>query len=538
MIIATDKTQLTQFSGNKSAYPVYLTIGNLPKSIRRKPSKHACVLIAYLSVDKVSRRELTAQQHRSRVQRTFHESMKHILAPLKDAGKTGVDMTGADGCVRKVFPILSCYVADYPEQCLVTCAKSTTCPKCQVPSDELGDSTPSSPRTPTWTTGVINNAKATETTAAGFHTSCMSQNVSGGVYSPFWEGFPLCDIHRSITPDVLHQLYQGTFKHIVAWCQRLLQPEELDRRIRSLPTGYGLRHFKNGISALSQLSGSERKNIAKILLGCLIGKIPNNGLRAIRASLDFIYLAQYSTHDDDTLGYLEKALQEFHQYKSYFVETGVRENFNIPKFHSLMHYIECIKLFGTTDNYNTEMFERLHIDFAKEGWRASNQRDEFPQMIEWLSRQEKLVRLERTIYKRIPASNPSPTVSMAQTSKQPVVSIAKNPNYPNRLISTIESTHKAPGFSSRLKEFLNLYLERRTSNRRATEHPLPFAKLDVFNMFRFHPPSLDDNELDETNIVKAIPQSKKLKEGHFDTVVILNTDKAESTALAGSPSKY
>ncbi|CAA7267865.1 unnamed protein product [Cyclocybe aegerita] len=33
VIIATDKTQLTQFSGNKSAYPVYLTIGNIPKSL-------------------------------------------------------------------------------------------------------------------------------------------------------------------------------------------------------------------------------------------------------------------------------------------------------------------------------------------------------------------------------------------------------------------------------------------------------------------------------------------------------------------------
>jgi len=33
VIIATDKTQLTQFSGNKSAYPVYLTIGNIPKAL-------------------------------------------------------------------------------------------------------------------------------------------------------------------------------------------------------------------------------------------------------------------------------------------------------------------------------------------------------------------------------------------------------------------------------------------------------------------------------------------------------------------------
>ncbi|KIM44286.1 hypothetical protein M413DRAFT_58649, partial [Hebeloma cylindrosporum] len=130
LIIATDKTQLTQFSGGKSAYPVYLTIGNIPKALRRKPSKHACILIAYLSVDKVDRTKMTDIEHRSRGQRVFHESMRTVLEPLIAAGNQGVDMVGSDGAWRKVFPILTCYVADYPEQCLVACTKYGTCVKC------------------------------------------------------------------------------------------------------------------------------------------------------------------------------------------------------------------------------------------------------------------------------------------------------------------------------------------------------------------------------------------------------------------------
>lgn len=139
VIIASDKTRLTQFSGNKSAYPVYLTIGNIPKSIRQKPSARACVLIAYLSVDKISD-GLSSTALRVRNYELFHRSMALVLQSLKVAGNPrgpGISMIGGDGMVRIVYPILATYVADYPEQCLVTCTKYGTCPKCQQKADTL-----------------------------------------------------------------------------------------------------------------------------------------------------------------------------------------------------------------------------------------------------------------------------------------------------------------------------------------------------------------------------------------------------------------
>ncbi|KAF5348426.1 hypothetical protein D9757_014448 [Collybiopsis confluens] len=100
IIIASDKTQLTQFAGNKSAYPVYLTLGNIPKAVRRKPGARACVLIAYLSVDKFSKIGLSQTALKLRNYELFHRSMAVILEPLKHAGNPlgpGVEMVSGDG---------------------------------------------------------------------------------------------------------------------------------------------------------------------------------------------------------------------------------------------------------------------------------------------------------------------------------------------------------------------------------------------------------------------------------------------------------
>lgn len=395
LIISTDKTQLTQFSGSRQAYPVYITLGNIPSSLRRKPSEQACILLAYLPVEKVTRSGLSKNEVSSRYQRLFHAAMAELLKPLVEAGKHGVQMASGDGRLWMVHPIIAAYVADYPEQCLVTCSKSTSCPKCQAGFDDL-DSDQSFPlRTHKTTLGSLSIAKGIATSNTDYRELCYTMNVNPNVLKPFWADLPFTNIHLSQTPDILHQLYQGVLRHLIDWCQRLLSDEEFDARIRRLPPGLGLRHFKNGISVLSQISGTERKNMGKILLACVVDRLPAQAVTAVRSILDFIYLAQYRTHDEDTLGYMTEALKRWRDNKDVFIRLKVREHFNIPKFHALVHYVDMIKLLGTTENFNTEMFERLHIEFAKKGWRASNHREEFPQMTEWVNRQERIATFSR-----------------------------------------------------------------------------------------------------------------------------------------------
>ena len=63
VIISSNKTQLTLFQ-NKSAYPIYMTIGNIPKNIRRKTSMHAYLLLGYLPTTKLEEEVINAKRKR------------------------------------------------------------------------------------------------------------------------------------------------------------------------------------------------------------------------------------------------------------------------------------------------------------------------------------------------------------------------------------------------------------------------------------------------------------------------------------------
>ncbi|KAJ7764066.1 hypothetical protein B0H14DRAFT_2403397, partial [Mycena olivaceomarginata] len=276
----------------------------------------------------------------------------------------------------------------------------------------------------------------------------------------------------------------------------------------------------------------------------LVGKLPTKGIRACRAILDFIYLAQYSTHDDGTLSSMRSALAVYHADRDYFITATVREDFNIPKFHSLLHYVESIEFFGTTDNYNTETFERLHIDFAKNGWRASNRRDEFPQMITWLGRQEKisllsayLAWLESTTETGTASCNP---MRNEREMRESVMESKSCPNWEffgRAFGSDISCNHSTNSFIHTLKEFLNNNSLRPTQLRSAT---LPFSRLDVYHNFKFEPSSLDsgagagENNPEDFQTVTARPQSEDhTSPARFDTVIARNNSTAEATGLSG-----
>ncbi|KAI9430032.1 hypothetical protein H4582DRAFT_2114015 [Lactarius indigo] len=388
VILSSDKTQLTLFRG-KAAYPVYMTIGNIPKENRRKPSHRAQTLIGYIPITKLPGLTNKAARRRA-LANLFHSCMQTILAPITSYGKTGIAMMSRDGTWCRCHPIFAVFVGDYPEQVLVTCTYSGQCPKCTAPHDQLGDFV----RFP-----LCSYDQATATYSLVdedvhvFHAGCRAAGLKP-VFHPFWESLPLVNIFVLITPDILHQMLQGVMKHLVAWLTHsgIFGAGPINARCRSLPPNHHIKTFSNGISTLSRVSGQEHKDMCRILLGLVVdlplpsGQVASHVIRSVYALLDFLYLAQLPSQTANTVVQLDEALARFHSNKAIFVDLGVREHFNIPKFHSLMHYTRSIALFGTTDNYNTEQTERLHIDFTKDAYHATNHKDEYPQMTTWLER--------------------------------------------------------------------------------------------------------------------------------------------------------
>ncbi|KAJ7933521.1 hypothetical protein B0H13DRAFT_1856028 [Mycena leptocephala] len=287
-----DKTRPSVF-GNKTAYPVYMTVGNIPKEIRRKPSRRGYVLLGYLPTSKMKNIKNKSAQRRI-LANVFHACMMFILAPLKVPGVYGMPVTSGDGVTRRGHPIYATFVGDYPEQCLVCGTKTGECCTCEVPRDNLGEETK----------------------------------------------FPLRNLENILA--ALDTLDEG-------------------------PAIYTKACAEAGIKPIYPHSGRDFL-------------IPTSSARSVPISS-----ISYTRGLSSTL----------------FLDQGSLQL--LP----LSHYI---KLFGTTDNYNTEYTERLHIDLAKDAYRSTNFKDEFPQMTLWLERKEKIFRHEKYIQWRLDGCPAPPTV--------------------------------------------------------------------------------------------------------------------------------
>jgi nitrogen fixation-related uncharacterized protein len=363
--------------------------------VRRKPSARATVLLGYIPTSKLKECYSVDKERQLAIHQLFHDCMRMMLAPLVTAGKDGEKMVCSDGYIRHVYPIVAAYIADYPEQCLVVACKENACPTCLVNPKERGNTTRAPLRQAKDTRRVLSEQ------SRGLKPPEFQQHNLRPL-NPFWTDLPYCDIHTCITPDLLHQLHKGVFgDHVAEWTVEAMRngKKELDQRYKAMPRHPKLRHFKNGVSHTTQWTGKEYKAMEKVFVGAIAGGVDDKIVDAARGLVDFIHYAHFETHTDESLGALDHSWSAFHANKDIFKTVGpLREHFNINKLHNIRHYVDAVKSRGTTDGYNTENSERLHIDHAKKAYASSNFNDYTAQMTTWFTRQESVAQFDSYLW--------------------------------------------------------------------------------------------------------------------------------------------
>jgi hypothetical protein len=129
---------------------------------------------------------------------------------------------------------------------------------------------------------------------------------------------------------------------------------------------------------------------AKVYLSAIEGHVPVDMVRAIRAFIDFCYIARWEVHDTTSLRELQDALDRFHHYRTIFMTVDIRNNFNLPRQHSLVHYVKLIRAYGAPNGLCSSITESKHIKAIKEPWRRSNRYNALGQMLLTNQRLDKL----------------------------------------------------------------------------------------------------------------------------------------------------
>ena len=233
VIISSDKTQVTLFK-NKAAYPIYMTIGNIPKHIRRKPSHQSQVLIGYLPTTKLEHITNDASRRRT-IANLYHASVKYILKPLEEVGEAGRPMKTGAGSWHRCHPLYAIFSGDYQEQVLATMCKYTECPQCDIDHDKMGEGGAFKLRD---ANTVLDALESFDPENPGeFVQKCKEAKIKP-IVNPFWKDLPYSDPFQAISPDLLHQVFQGLVKYLVAWLTKAYGAAELDARCRRLPPNH------------------------------------------------------------------------------------------------------------------------------------------------------------------------------------------------------------------------------------------------------------------------------------------------------------
>ncbi|KZP16263.1 hypothetical protein FIBSPDRAFT_749065 [Athelia psychrophila] len=389
IILGSDKTTVSVATGHNEYWPIYLSIGNIRNNVRRA-HRDGMVLLGFLPIAKADKRHAESETFRNFRRQLSHTSIAKMLLPLQASFTTPEINRCPDGHFRRTIYGAGPYIADYPEQCMLTAVVQGWCPKCMAPSHDLEQE-------------ALSRTQKLTNELAEFHELGQLWARFGiiGDIVPFTADFPRADINESISPDILHQLIKGGFKdHIVSWVEDLIRDthpkkeadrilDEIDYRISLAAPFSGVRRFPKG-RGFKQWTGDDSKALMKVYLAAIDGLVPDSVVCAARAFTEFCYLARRNVHDTASLSEMDAVLNEFHEHRKIFLELGIRPDFNLPRQHSARHWVKMIREFGAPNGLCSSITESKHIKAVKKPWRRSSRYKALQQMLYINQRMDKL----------------------------------------------------------------------------------------------------------------------------------------------------
>ncbi|KAF8128259.1 hypothetical protein EV363DRAFT_1400742 [Boletus edulis] len=265
----------------------------------------------------------------------FHQCLDIVLRPLKEAARIGKMMSDPIGNLRYCFTPLMSYIVDMPEA-----------------------------------------------DVDRYFTACEVFRLSG-VSHPFWS---------------LHHWYGEFWDHDVCWCIEALGSAEIDFRFSILPHITGLRRFSKGITKLKQVGGQTKQEVQRYIVVIIASAADPDVVIAIRALMEFQYLAQAPAITSVTCDRIHAALQAFHDHKAAIIKGGLRrgqqskavlEHWQILKLELLQSVAPSIKQVGSLLQWSADTTEHAHIEVVKDPASMTNNQNYDVQICRCLDRYEK-----------------------------------------------------------------------------------------------------------------------------------------------------
>ncbi|KAH9487419.1 hypothetical protein JR316_0001494 [Psilocybe cubensis] len=310
LMLWSDSTHLAQF-GNASLWPIYLFLGNQSQYFRAKPKNFAAHHVAYIPalpsfLQDIYMKAFNGLAASSATITHLKRELIHAICLLlldpefMHAYQHGIVIKCSDGIVRRIFPRIFTYSADYPEKILLATIRylaKCPCPRCLMPMFRIGDlgtrvddqrrqhtrvdTASRQHKVEISRQHIFERGKGVKSTAVENLLQEDSSTPTRNAFSTrlFQFGF---NYFSMFVPDLLHEFELGVWKATFSHLLRILHAhaensiQKLNERYRQVET-FGqdtIRMFSNNASAMKKLAARDFEDLLQCSMPVFEGLLP------------------------------------------------------------------------------------------------------------------------------------------------------------------------------------------------------------------------------------------------------------------------